>query len=127
MAMTLHAKAVEGRSPTCRFGRFGLVSTCGVLVPFADSLRRRCLRECLAMKLRALRRPEVRLHVSPRHNDNKRVRFARVLFWAQDTIQKEVSSTVQLWCAAEVTRTAGTVFYCTRKGVCLRPRADPAK
>src|SRR5882724_7206733 len=80
MAITLHAKTVEGRSPTCRYERFGLVSTCGVLVPFPDSLRRRCLRECLAMKLRALRWPEVRLHVPPRHKDNKRVRFARVFF-----------------------------------------------
>jgi hypothetical protein len=92
MAITLQAKTVEGRSPTCRYERFGLVSTRDVLVPFPDSLRRQRLRECLTMKLRALRRPEVWLHVPTRTNDNKRVRFARVSFWTRHRILKQVSS-----------------------------------
>jgi hypothetical protein len=52
------------------------------------------------MKLRALRRPEIRLHAPPPHNANKRVRFARVFFgrnrvffWTQHRILKQVSST----------------------------------
>ena len=69
-----------GSQPNAPIRTLRHLSTFGVLVLFTNSIRRRCLSTCFAMKLLALRRPEVRLHAPPRHNCNNRVRFARVFF-----------------------------------------------
>lgn len=52
---TPDATTAGHRSPTCRYERFALSGTFDVLVSLPDLLRHRCLRECLAMKLRGPR------------------------------------------------------------------------